>query len=130
MTDLHVEPGELNLFLIRGDSRSATLTLTEKDADGNDVLDVDGNKVPLVLPTTGWSAQVRAARTSAANVADYPVLMNFTVDASGGATGVIVLAWSGEDLDALPSSTYWDMQTSDPITYLAGKLKVSDQVTR
>lgn len=119
MAELRAEPGELNLFLTRGDSRSATLTLTDEAGD------------PVAVPTTGWSAQVRAQRTSADTVADYPVLMTFTVDASGGAGGVIVIGWDGEDLDALPKSTKWDLQQSDgPVTYLAGKLTVADQVTR
>lgn len=119
MADLRAEPGELNLFLTRGDSRSATLTLTDDAGD------------PMVLPTTGWSAQVREQRTSAATVADFPVLMTFTVDASGGAAGVIVLAWDGDDLDALPKNTKWDLQSgTEERTYLAGKLVVGDQVTR
>ena len=119
MADLRAEPGELNLFLTRGDSRSAILTLTDEAGD------------PVAVPTTGWSAQVRASRTSAATLADYPVLMTFTVDGSGGAGGIIVLAWDGEDLDALPKSTKWDLQNSaGPVTYLAGKLTVTDQVTR
>lgn len=119
MAELRAEPGELDLFLTRGDSRSATLTLTDDAGD------------PLVLPTTGWSAQVRAQRTSAATVADYPVLMTFTVDSSAGASGVIVIAWDGDDLDALPKSTKWDLQSgTEERTYLAGKLTVSDQVTR
>jgi hypothetical protein len=119
MADLSAIPGELNLALYRGDSRSATLTITDDAGD------------PLVLPTTGWTAQVRADRTSAATLADYPVLMTFTVDSSAGASGVIVIAWDGDDLDALPKSTKWDLQSgTEERTYLAGKLTVSDQVTR
>ena len=120
MTDLDLGPGVLNVSnVIRGDDKSITLTIKE-----------DG--VAVVLPTTGWKAQVRAKATTAANVDQYPVLMEFDIDASQAGSGIIVLSWDGAAIDALPKKAYWDLQNEDPAvrTYVAGIVTPFDQVTR
>jgi hypothetical protein len=119
VTSVRIGPATLDLTIYRGDEASLTLTITE-----------DGE--PAVLPETGWKAQVRARRTTAANAADFPVLMEFSIDASDAADGVLILSWDGDDIDALPKKAYWDLQNDDPavLTRLGGVLIPEDQVTR
>lgn len=119
MADIRIGPGELNATIKRGDDASFTVTITEAS-------------VPVVLPATGWKAEVRAKATTAANYADYPVLMEFAIDTTDAATGVLIISWDGADIDALPKKAYWDLQNDDPAvrTYLAGLVTPEDQVTR
>jgi len=117
---IKVTPEGLDLELERGDDASLQWTFT---SGGVPVTD---------LPSTGWKAQVRAKPTNASNLADAPVLMEFAIDTSDIATGVIRLSWNGDDIDALPKRAYWDLQNdaAGRRTYVGGVVISDDQVTR
>lgn len=57
-------PGALDLNVYRGDDALFQVTMTE-------------GGTPLILPTTGWSAQIRASISGSS-----PVLATFTIDAA------------------------------------------------
>src|SRR6516225_9369393 len=80
-------------------------------------------------PSSPWRAG-RAKPTNASNLADAPVLMEFAIDTSDIATGVIRLSWNGDDIDALPKRAYWDLQNdaAGRRTYVGGVVISDDQV--
>jgi hypothetical protein len=115
MAELAQLPGALDLRIYRGDDSNFQVTMT--DTESGD---------PLVLPTTGWRAQVRldTAVTS-------EILFSLTVDASDAATGVIGLSVVGSDTAELEGPVFWDLENTDlDRTYLAGKIRLSGQVSR
>lgn len=108
-------PGALDLQVYRGDDPLFQVTMTE-------------GGTPVVLPTTGWTAQIRESTSPTS-----PVLATFTIDASTAATGVLRLSLAGADTAGLPSSAAWDLQCTDGgkvRTYLAGSVVATGQVTR
>lgn len=115
MAELAQLPGELNLAIYRGDNTNFRVTL--KDPGTGD---------PLVLPTTGWRAQVREERTSTT------VLFTITVDATDAGSGVVDLSILGADTaDVAVDAAAWDMENTDlDRTYLAGKVRLKGEVSR
>lgn len=105
-------PGTANLTLYRGDDFEQAIDLTQAGE-------------PLVLPTTGWTAQ---ARTNP----DGEIVATFAVDASDGATGRLLLSLAGTATVTMPPTSVWDLQctTGGTKTYLAGKVKIVKDVTR
>lgn len=118
MVDISFKPAVVNLLdLTRGDDQSLELTLKQ------------GGVLVTGLTADGWKAQVRLKPTTAANFADYPVLMEFAIDTTDIADSIIRLSWDGDQIDALPKKAYWDLQQDD-LTYMAGMVTPFDQVTR
>ena len=115
MAELAQLPGVLDLTIYRGDNTNFRVTLT--DTESGD---------PLVLPTTGWRAQVRVSRTSE------DVLFTVTVDATDAGAGVFDLSILGTDTGAVAvDSAFWDLENTDTDrTYLAGKIRLKGQVSR
>jgi hypothetical protein len=115
MADLDLSPGVLNISgFRREDTVSFEWTVVE-----------DG--VPVVLPTTGWEAQIRAE----AGNSDDPPLASITVDSSDADTGVFRFSIASADTRDLPDVAFWDLQhTPTERTWVAGKLKPKDQVTQ
>jgi hypothetical protein len=114
MAVISLLPGQLDLHLYRGDDENFQVTMTE-------------NGVPKVLPSAGWSAQIRARAT-----ADSPPLAEITIDTTDAATGVLRFSLSGADTLALPKKAKWDLQCADAgvRTYLAGDVLTAEQVTQ
>lgn len=115
MAELAQLPGVLDLSIYRGDNTNFRVTL--KDPETGD---------PLVLPTTGWRAQVREERTSTT------ILFTLTVDATGAGSGVVGLSILGADTAGVGvDAAAWDMENTDlDRTYLAGKIKLKGEVSR
>lgn len=115
MAELAQLPGVLDLTIYRGDNTNFRVTLTDT---------VTGD--PLVLPLTGWRAQVRVTRASD------DVLFTITVDATDAATGVVDLSIVGTDTASISvDSAFWDLENTDTDrTYLAGKIRLKGQVSR
>jgi hypothetical protein len=115
MADLDLSPGVLNISgFRREDTVSFQWTATEEG-------------VPVVLPTTGWEAQIR---TVAGNSED-PPLANITVDSSDADTGVFRFSIASSVTVDLPDLCFWDLQhTPTERTWVAGKIKPKDQVTQ
>lgn len=105
-------PGKCDLSLYRGDDFMQVVELTQGGA-------------PLVLPTVGWTAQ---ARTSP----DGEVVATFAIDSSDGAVGRLVVSLAGTATLTMPAVSVWDLQcaTGGVKTYLAGKVKITKDVTR
>jgi hypothetical protein len=104
-------PAALNVKLYRGDDSIVKVTL--QDDDG-----------PVVLPTTGWSAQLRTSRDAT------EVAATITVDPAQAATGILFLTFP--DTTTLPSGLYYDVQcsTGGLRTWLRGRVSLSGDVTR
>lgn len=115
MAELAQLPGALDLTIYRGDNTNFRVTL--KDPESGD---------PLVLPTSGWRAQVREERTSAA------VLFTITVDATDAGVGVVDLSILGADTAGVSvDAAAWDMENTDlDRTFLAGKIRFKGEVSR
>lgn len=115
MAELAQLPGELDLSIYRGDNTNFRVTLT--DTESGD---------PLVLPTSGWRAQVRVTRASE------DVLFTVSVDATDAASGVVDLSIAGVDTGAVSvASAFWDLENMETDrTYLAGKVRLRGQVSR
>ena len=115
MAELAQLPGALDLTVYRGDNTNFQVTLVDSTTQD-----------PLVLPTTGWRAQVRVLRTTA------DVLFTITVDATDAATGVLGLSIVGTDTAAVTvDSGVWDLEnTTTDRTYLAGKVRLKGEVSR
>jgi hypothetical protein len=115
MADLDLSPGVLN---ISGFRREDTVSFEWTAVQ-------DG--VPVVLPTTGWEAQIR---TTAGNSDEAP-LATITVDSSDADAGVFRFSIASADTRDLPDVAFWDLQhTPTERTWVAGKLKPKDQVTQ
>ena len=116
-------PGDYPLTLYRGDTRVLSLAFTEDD--GTTAVDLSGHT---------WRAQVRQTYDSASSELD------FTVDDTDAATGVLVLAlddtdWTGVAASLPTDKWYWDLEgtrTADTFvqTFLGGKVKVVGDVSR
>lgn len=115
MAELAQLPGVLDLTIYRGDNTNFRVTL--KDPESGE---------PLVLPTTGWRAQVREVRASTV------VLFTITVDATDAGSGVVDLSILGADTAVVTlDSGVWDMENTDlDRTYLAGKIRLKGEVSR
>ena len=111
-TVLGQAPGAVDLTVYRGDTLILPITMQQ-------------GGVPLVLPTTGWLAQVRVSSDSAWTV------LQFTVDASQAAVGELVLSLTASQT-AAATDGFWDLQntTGVPYTYLAGRFTVTKDVAR
>jgi hypothetical protein len=116
MAELAQLPGALDLSIYRGDDVNFQVTLTDSVTSD-----------PLVLPTTGWRAQVRVDTDPTSGV-----LFTITVDGSSAATGVLGLSIAGADTSAIEDSPVaWDLEnTTTDRTYLAGKVRLGGQVSR
>jgi hypothetical protein len=115
VADLDLSPGVLN---ISGFRREDTVSFEWTAVQ-------DG--VPVVLPTTGWEAQIRA---EAGNSED-PPLATITVDSSDADTGVFRFSIASVDTVDMPDLCFWDLQhTPTARTWVAGKIKPKDQVTQ
>jgi hypothetical protein len=114
MADLDFTPEETNLALYRG--KGGSFTMVFKDADGD----------PMVLPTTGWAAQVRLKPTITAEL-----LMSFTVDGSSADEGSVVVSWTGADVAAVTAKRgYWDVDCADADdVYTNGTVTFEGEVT-
>ena len=115
MAELAQLPGVLDLTIYRGDDTNFRVTIT--DTESGD---------PLVLPTTGWRAQVRVTRDAE------DVLFTLTVDGADAATGVVGLSIAGADTGSVTvDSAFWDLENTDvDRTFLAGKIRLKGQVSR
>lgn len=115
MAELDVLPGQLDLRVYRGDTVNFRVTL--KDTVTGD---------PLELPVTGWRAQVRADTDPTS-----PVEFTLVVDGTDAATGVIDLTIDGTHTASLKGPVAWDLENTDlDRTYLAGRIRLSGQVSR
>ncbi|GAA5198496.1 hypothetical protein [Microbacterium jejuense] len=114
MAELEQMPGLLDLKFKRGDDVNFQPVLTD-EADA-----------PLVLPTTGWRAQVRQDTGLAS-----PVLFSIAVNAADAASGEIGLYVSGTDTAEIDGTFAWDLENTDEKrTYLSGKVRISGDVSR
>mgnify|MGYP003582894892 CR=1 FL=1 len=114
MAELAQLPGELDLSIYRGDDVNFQPTLVDED------------QAPLVLPTTGWRAQVRADTDPTSEV-----LFTIAVDGTDAATGVIGLYLAGADTADLEGTVVWDLENTETgRTYLAGKIRPQGEVSR
>ena len=109
-------PAVLNLEMIAGDGYRNTITF--KDASGS-AINVSGYT---------FRAQVRKNPKSTTAV-------SFTIDNSGGATGIVIISLTGAQVRSLGiGKSKWDMEyvvgNSDPTTVLKGDIKVNADVTR
>ena len=110
-TVLGQTPGAVDLTVYRGDTLVVPITVQQ-------------GGVPLVLPTTGWLAQVRVSPDSA-------WMLQFTVDASQAAVGELVLSLTAAQT-AAATDGFWDLQNTNGgvvWTYLAGRFTVSKDVS-
>lgn len=112
MTTLDLTPAELNILFTRGAPLEGTLDFT----DGTDPIDFSGS-------------------TFAAQVREYPdapdiVAIDWDIDDSDSATGVLVISLTAEQTAALPPTSYWDLQMADGSTLLRGVLSPEPDVTR
>lgn len=115
MAELDLSPGVLN---ISGFRREDTVSFEWTAVQA---------AVPVVLPTTGWEAQIRE---EAGNSTD-PPLATITVDSSDADTGVFRFSIASADTKDLPDLCYWDLQhTPTERTWVAGTIKPKDQVTQ
>lgn len=106
---------------------------------------VRGDTYPLVLSfwtdpvaetgpiaiTGSVTAQIRAARL--ADSTGGAALADFAVVVSGAGNNIVTLSLTPAQTIALPSSGFWDVQSVDSgvvTTWMAGKVKVLDDVTR
>lgn len=105
-------PGALDLEIWRGDDIDLELVL------------VDDDDAPMVLPTSGWASDVKQAIGG-------DVLASFTIDASQGADGIIHLILAAADNAVETDKCVWDLQcsTGGKRTYLAGKCVFEGEVT-
>ena len=110
MAVLDVTPAVLDLELYRGDSVTFELALTDDDSGE-----------PLVLPGSGWQAQIR--KTSGGEV-----LGEFSIDVSAAAVGKLYLT----PPDLAVARYVWDLQCdSEGVrTYVNGNISVGRDVTR
>lgn len=115
MADLDLSPGVLNIIgFRREDTVSFEWTAVQDGA-------------PVVLPTTGWEAQIRAT----AGNTDDPPLATISVDSSDADTGVFRLSIASAVTRELPDVAVWDLQHTPTMrTWVAGKIKPKDQVTQ
>ena len=115
MAELVQLPGVLDLTIYRGDDANFQVTITDPETED-----------PLVLPTSGWRAQVRVDKDAAV------VLFTITVDATDAGSGVVVLSIDGADTASVTDdAAVWDMEnTTQERTYLAGKVRLKGQVSR
>lgn len=102
-------PAALNVKLYRGDD--STIKVTLQDDDG-----------PVVLPTSGWLAQLRTEKDS------IEVVATIAVDATQAATGVLFLTFP----TGVASGLFYDVQcsTGGLRTWLRGRVTLSPDVTR
>lgn len=113
MADVNLGPGVLNLWVRQGDTR--VLPLEFRDAAGD----------PVVLPTSGWLAQVRRTPDQGA------LLFTITVDASSGASGDLELTIDAPVIP--PGSYFWDLEVTDSgdvRTWLGGVFVLEGDVSR
>lgn len=105
-------PGALNLRLQRGDDITLELTLTDENED------------PLVVPTSDWTCTIKDA--IGGTIITLP-----TVDATDGASGVLVVSITGSETADAVAKGVWDLQCTDGgvRTYLSGKVVFVGEVT-
>lgn len=104
--------------IIRGDTESRTIRVTDGTLNGYDAWD--------------WSAQIRAQRLTGATAGDPLVSYTVTLEPDGDDLLVHLLLAPNETL-TLPNAAFWDLQLTDGTTvttWLSGKVKVLDDVTR
>jgi hypothetical protein len=103
-------PAVVNIRLYRGDDSTVKFTLQ------------DGGS-PVVLPTTGWSAQLRESRASP------DVAAPATINATEAATGVLYITFP--NTPTTPPALYYDVQcaTGGLRTWLRGRVTISGDVT-
>jgi len=115
---IDVTPQNLDLLLYAGDGFSMRINFIDKMT--GDPWPVDGT----------WIAQVRSTATSE------EVLASFTIDDSQANVGHITASLTGADTRACAGQVtcFWDLQYTppggQPRTWYAGKVKVSQDVTR
>lgn len=110
---LRIVPGKLDLEIQRGDDVQFGILLRDK---------VTGE--PLALPTTGWSADIRAEVGS-------PVLASFAIDSSNAGIGIVVLSLPSSGTAILPETAVYDVQCTEPTirTWISGIITPEGQVT-
>jgi hypothetical protein len=85
---------------------------------------------PIAI-TGSVTAQIRAARlTSSTGGA---ALADFAVVVSGAGNNIVTISLTPAQTVALPAAGFWDVQSVDAgvvTTWLAGKVKILDDVTR
>ena len=104
-------PGIANLVIYRGDDFRQGFTFMQA-----------GTVLPM--PTTGWLAQIRP-------IIDGTVSVVLTIDASAGASGLIVVSLTGAQTTVLDSGV-WDLQATvngQVTTWISGVVVVSKDVT-
>lgn len=112
---VEVLPGSADLVIYRGDTLSQAFQFSYTGG------------APVILPTSGWIAQVRSSHDATA------ILATFTVDSSGGALGRITLGLTATQTGALTSGSVWDLQqTTGAVvrTWLRGGVTIAKDVTR
>jgi hypothetical protein len=119
MPTIDVTPSNLDLTLYAGDGFAMRISFINKST---------GDPWPL---EGTWRAQIR----STAAAAD-PPLAEFVIDDSDAVNGNIMVSLTGEDTRACLGNNvcFWDLEQSppggQPRTWYAGKVKVSQDVTR
>lgn len=113
MTTIVVLPQTLDLYLYAGDGFNARFTFKNLD------------NTPFAIPGE-WRAQIRKS-------AGHPeVLDTFTVTVDSD-NGVLNIALTGEQTDALPPRSRWDLQQtppeSEPRTWYRGGLYFDEDVS-
>lgn len=108
-------PGTYDLTIIRRDTLTRTFSFEQ-------------NGIPLVLPLTGWQAQLRSPDASG------PVTGTFTVDASDAANGVIVISATPAQVAEFKNGRYDLRLTTDAgatvRTFIRGAVKILGDVSR
>lgn len=118
MPTIDVTPANLDLTLYAGDGFSMRINFVDKTT--GDPWPIEGT----------WLAQIRATAVAADPIAE------FVIDDSDAANGHIVASLTGADTRACLGNVtcFWDLQQTppegQPRTWYAGKVKVSQDVTR
>jgi hypothetical protein len=119
MPTIDMTPVTLDLTLYAGDGFSMRIAFIDKTT--GDPWPIDGT----------WLAQVRSTAASTEVIAD------FVIDDSDADNGNIVVSLTGDDTRACLAGAptcFWDLQQTppggQPRTWYAGKVKVSQDVTR
>ena len=114
---MNARPGLFDLFVQQGDK--FVLTINFKDAAG----------AAINYSALTFTAQFRP--THASGDVDK---VTFGIDATGSATGVVIISLTKTQTAALPLSGVWDIQGAtaggDPTTFLTGAVTVGAEVTR
>jgi hypothetical protein len=122
-------PATLNYEIRRGDPFVDPLTFVDTDA-----LDA-GTVTAIDLTAEEWAGTWRAAIKRRESDPDSAIVAEFAIDLDELDLGVLPISLTGTQTRALDGVYVWDLQLTyadapdDPITYLAGTILVSKDVT-